>query len=70
MRLSQVVYRRSWELGWGVGGGVEWKVKMSNRIIWLGYELQKYVRSYWGYTILLGGEAINTVVVYFNSTTF
>ena len=45
MRLSQVVYTRVWELGWGVGGGVEWKVKMSNRIIWLGDELQKYVAT-------------------------
>ena len=47
MRLSQVVYRRGWELEWGVGGrgGVECKVIMSNRIIWLGYELQKYVAT-------------------------
>ena len=42
MRLSQVVYTRGWELGWGVEGGVEWKVKM---IIWLGDELQKYVAT-------------------------
>ena len=45
MRLSQVVYRRGWQLEWGVGGGVGWKVKMPNRIIWLGYELQKYVAT-------------------------